>query len=166
MSRHCYRKKYNIIFDKNLYKFTCDCKDFLFRSNSKNIICKHISFLVCKVLNILDHDYLKTKIMKIDIKEQLKNNTIWTNNDFSIKFLNNKFKNSDKEFDKNDKCPICYDSFKETPVLNCPSCKNYIHTECVNILLTFTNKCCYCRSTVWEKYKDPKINIKVSQYLR
>lgn len=150
-----FREKYNIIFNKVNCRFSCDCKDFVFRSNSKGIVCKHISFLMCNVLNIWDHNYFKTKITNLDIHNLINNSTIWNNNNVSIKFLNANFKHSDKEFNKDDRCPICYENFNDAPVLNCPDCKNYVHSDCVKIWLTYSDFCCYCRSTCWEDFRDP-----------
>ena len=150
-----YREKYNIIFNKENRKFTCECKDFLFRSHSKNIVCKHISFLVCKVLKIYNHDYFKTKIAPPNTQSLLTDSNIWTNNNISIKFLNHDFIHSEKTLNINDRCPICYDQFGNFPVLNCPTCKNFIHNDCIQLWLIQSNKCCYCRSTVWEDFKDP-----------
>ena len=152
----CYsRENYNVIFNKTNGKFSCNCNDYVFRSKSKNIVCKHISFLICKVLKIWDHNYLKTKITNLDIYSLINNSTIWNNDNVSIKFLNEKFKHSTKQFHKDDICPICYDNFNQTQVVNCPDCNNYLHSNCVQIWLMYSNKCCWCRSEIWEDFRDP-----------
>lgn len=152
----CYnREKYNIIFNKVNRRFSCDCRDFIFRSNSKCIVCKHISFLMCNVLKIWDHNYFKTKVTNLDIHNLINNYTIWNNDNVSIKFLNANFKDSDKEFNKDDRCPICYENFNDASVLNCRDCKNYIHSDCVKIWLTYSEVCCYCRSGCWQDFRDP-----------
>lgn len=150
-----YREKYNVIFNKTTCKFSCDCRDFIFRSNTKGIVCKHISFIVCKVLKIFDHNYFKTKVTNLDIYSLIDNSTIWNNANVSIKHINSQFKNSENPFNKEDPCPICYEKFSDKPILNCPDCKNGVHEDCVKIWLIHSNQCCYCRSLVWEDFRDP-----------
>jgi len=41
--------------------FSCNCPDHRFNSKKKDIVCKHICFLVCKAANILDVAYFQTK---------------------------------------------------------------------------------------------------------
>jgi len=41
--------------------FSCNCPDHTFNSKKKNIVCKHICYLVCKVANILDIAFFDCK---------------------------------------------------------------------------------------------------------
>ena len=49
--------------------FWCTCPDHRFNSKKKDIVCKHICFVVCKAANILDVAYFQTKQLT---QEQLK----------------------------------------------------------------------------------------------
>ena len=66
-ARNNTREQYTVSFNKTKGNFACNCKDFQFRARFKNIVCKHISFIVCKVLKILDHEQvlLIVRIVKI-----------------------------------------------------------------------------------------------------
>lgn len=105
------RELYHVIFNKDIGNFKCDCKDFKFRCSQKNIVCKHITFIICKVLCIFDLNYFSTKRMtKSQIKlidNLIKSTSIWKNSDLSIKFINSDFKEKKKNIENDDKCPIC-----------------------------------------------------------
>jgi len=57
------------IYEVKLYKqgmnekgsFSCNCPDHKFNSKKKDIVCKHICFIVCKVANIQDVAYFQSK---------------------------------------------------------------------------------------------------------
>ena len=150
-------KRESYIIKLNNNKFTCNCKDFIFRSNTRNIVCKHITFIVLKVGNIYNNNYFETKILSDTQLKQFINiitsKTLWNNETLSIKNLNNSFKtNTKKELDKNEICPICFDLFGEDPVLNCPKCFNYVHQDCIKVWLETKNTCVYCRSECFKNY--------------
>lgn len=139
------------------HSLSCNCKDFQFRSKKLGIVCKHITFLVCKVGYILDPDYFTTKRLTdkqyTRIINVLDNNAIWKNKHFSVKDLNKDFQINDNDFDEGDSCPICYDSYGDINVnISCPQCKNYIHKKCMDIWLETNKNCVYCRSYSWKNY--------------
>jgi hypothetical protein len=41
--------------------FWCNCPENKFNSKKKDIVCKHICFIVCKAANILDVEYFQSK---------------------------------------------------------------------------------------------------------
>jgi len=57
------------IYDVKLYKhgqnekgsFSCNCPDHKFNSKKKDIVCKHICFVVCNVAKIYDIAYFQSK---------------------------------------------------------------------------------------------------------
>ena len=51
--------------------FWCSCADHKFNSGKKNIVCKHICFIVCKVLKILQPYFFETKTLKPEHLQQL-----------------------------------------------------------------------------------------------
>jgi hypothetical protein len=149
------REKYTVTIKNN--KCSCTCKDFQYRARRLNIVCKHITFIVCKVAHILDCNFFETKELSKQqfnkIQHILNNNAIWKNRQVSVKDLNKEFLNNTKNYDPKDTCPICYELLnKESELLSCPQCKNYIHKECMDIWLETKNTCVYCRSYDWKNY--------------
>lgn len=61
-------------------------------------------------------------------------------------------KNDSKELTEEDECPICYDILLNTDVKSCPTCHNYIHTQCIQKWLSTKSTCVLCRSTEWSSY--------------
>lgn len=158
------REMYTIVFNKSSNNFTCNCKDFTFRSKSHGIVCKHITFIVCKVLLVLDPVFFDTKnLSDYDEKKMLNiigNSKIWYNNNISIKHINSEFKSNKKRvLDINEQCPICCDCFSNKETVSCPECFNYVHKDCIDIWMTKSNKCIYCRNSVWSNYIKDIDNI-------
>lgn len=151
------REKYTVEFSKGC--FTCNCKDYTFRCKKLNIVCKHISFLVCKVSRILDYKFFDTLKLSdeniIIFKNALNSNIIWDNRYLSVKNINSKFNINKKEFNIEDTCPICYEYFlHQYNCISCPECNNYVHKDCMNIWLEENNSCVYCRDSIWGNYID------------
>lgn len=148
------REKYYVTIKDN--QCTCTCKDFLYRSKKHNIVCKHITFIICKIACIFDYDYFETKKLseyQINlIRDILHNNALWKNRDLSIKNLNEEFTKNEKEFNPDDSCPICYELLKDKNTVSCPNCNNYIHKDCMDTWLETKNTCVYCRSYDWQNY--------------
>lgn len=74
----------------------------------------------------------------------------------------NKFQEGKKELTEEDVCPICFDDFMDETVekVNCPLCKNYVHTACIKQWLKHgQKKCVYCRSEVWKDFGKEKGKI-------
>jgi hypothetical protein len=75
------------------------------------------------------------------------------------------FEQFEKELSDDDECPICFDILKDSDIKNCPTCKNYIHTACIQKWLQTKSTCVLCRSTEWSKYfKTTKDNN--SEYIK
>ncbi len=148
------REKYTITIKNK--RFSCTCKDFTYRSKKNDIVCKHITFIVCKVAHILDHHFFKTKqlsdVQLNIIQGILNNNNVWNNRTVSVKGLNNEFITQERKYEPEEACPICFEWFQNQDVVSCPQCKNYIHKTCMDIWLERNNNCVYCRSYDWRKY--------------
>ena len=149
------REKYTVtIQDK---KCSCTCKDFQYRSKRLGIVCKHITFIICKVAHILDYHFFDTKELSYlnlqKIKNVLNNNAIWKNRQVSVKDINKEFLTNTKDYDPSDTCPICYECLNEpNELISCPQCKNYLHKDCMDIWLETKNTCVFCRSYEWRNY--------------
>jgi hypothetical protein len=134
----------------------CNCKDFTFRCQKEDIVCKHISFLVCKVAKIYDYKYFDSKVLakhQVQLfKNALVSSAIWANRDLSIKHINSEFTGT-KKLEEDDCCPICYMYFNDvSSCLSCPDCKGYVHKDCMDVWLETSKTCVYCRSFQWRDY--------------
>jgi hypothetical protein len=151
------REKYTIIFNKSQADFTCNCKDFVYRAKSRDIVCKHITFIICKVLGIYDHIFFETKKLSQDYQKRMTRVIgglgIWNNNEISVKHLNSEFiKNTVRKLNTEDLCPICCDTFGDKEIISCPSCHQFVHKSCMDIWLKQSDKCIYCRSSKFINY--------------
>lgn len=151
------REKYTVSFNKSQANFTCNCKDFTFRAKSRDIVCKHITFIICKVLGIYDHTFFETKKLSHDYQKRMAriigNSGLWNNNEISVKHLNSEFnKNTKRILNTEDPCPICCDTFGGNETISCPSCHQFVHKSCMDIWLEQSDKCIYCRSEIFKNY--------------
>lgn len=151
------REKYTIVFNKPQANFTCNCKDFVYRAKSRDIVCKHITFFICKVLGIYDHTFFETKKLSHDYQKRMarviSGSSIWYNNEISIKHLNSEFnKNAIRKLNTDDSCPICCDAFGGNETISCPSCHQYVHKSCIDVWIETSNTCVYCRSEIFKNY--------------
>lgn len=156
------REQYEIRFfqphsnDKGM--FYCSCPDHKFNSSKKNIVCKHICFIVCRVGKILDTRFFETKqlserqfealIAKIENKKEL-----LSDRSLSKAASRAQFHVLTKEISADDQCPICFDEMTTDDVVSCPSCANYIHKACISVWLERSTSCVLCRSEVWREYR-------------
>jgi hypothetical protein len=161
------KKQEREVYSIKIYKqsdkgtFWCSCPDHKFNSAKKNTVCKHICFIVCKILKYLNVDFFTDKKLS---EEQI--NTLikkLTSADLAEidKSLINKitritkelFMNFTKQIDDGDDCPICFESINEKHKLACPACHNYIHEECMLVCLEKRDSCIYCMNDIWKNYK-------------
>ena len=154
------REEYTIKIFRDSPMFWCSCSDHKFNSKKNGTLCKHISFLICKVGKIFDKNIFNNNnlnnVQLNQLLDRLQSNDInmFKNILVKEKYDNNNFKHFTKTIDDN--CPICFNEMTESDKDNlssCPTCCNYIHTECVEIWLERKNTCALCRSDVWKHYK-------------
>jgi len=145
-------------------RFTCSCKDFLYRSEQYDIVCKHIVFILCKIGGIYDKEYFKTKILTAHQTEYIfnlmKNERLWRNINVSIKYLNDDFKNM-RELEQDETCTICFDDLKNRDTISCPECFNIVHETCMKKWLDINKSCVHCRSDKWVSYDKETIDCKI-----
>ena len=153
----------------------CNCPDAKSHAKTHHCLCKHICFIIFKVLkNTVDKsttqlfkNHYLFQDEKEKVLEKINNLNINDDNDFVNKEYIQKYeklKNIDpkklfsvkKEFDMNDECPICYDALEEkNKCVQCPACNNILHNICINKWLNVGNtNCPYCRSESWENYNN------------
>lgn len=150
------RSKYKVTIDTSTRKLKCNCKDFIFRSETKNIVCKHISFIIFRYSKIYSNNYINTKILSY--AEFTKLTTLLKNNELWNKYTLATFSNIEKLKDEDQECPICCEmlSCKEQEnkdkIVSCPTCKNVVHEECIRKWLRYNKTCVYCRSNSWKEF--------------
>ena len=146
------REYYQVTFYKSNSKssFWCDCPYQKFKSGKENTVCKHICFLVCKVLARNSSSFFESKKLDEDsmlaLIEKVKCSR-W----IAAKPSYNGFDASAKPID--DVCPICYDDMEPISVASCPDCYNHVHKDCIAVWLEKQVTCVYCRSDVWKAYR-------------
>lgn len=146
------RERYKVVIDKDSRTMECSCKDFMYRARRLGIVCKHISFIVCKVIG-LGGDTLGF-FEGHTLSEASLERCVRMLGDPLMRdsfIIGGEFKRSKREFDRTDVCPICYDEYGEQTVLSCPDCGNYVHGDCVMVWLERKSSCVYCRSESWSK---------------
>ncbi len=142
--------------------FWCSCADHKFNSAKKNIVCKHICFIACKVLKILDTGFFETKTLTPSQLEELLNkfnvdSDMWK--DKKIVRTSNKVTIQDfKNFIRPvvDTCSFCYDEMTDADIpvsCSCPLCKHCFHEECMGVWLEAQTKCSFCSNDYWKYYK-------------
>jgi hypothetical protein len=160
------REEYEIkIFKENTKgMFWCSCADHKFNSAKKNIVCKHICFIICKIAKVLKPEVFQNKKLSDEdlallLAKLSSNEGIWQDQDIA-KIFKKITLETFKQFIKaiEDCCPVCFNDLTEADkpnLLACPSCKNYIHAECADIWMEQKNTCVLCKSKFWENY--PKV---------
>jgi hypothetical protein len=135
---------------------SCNCFDWKCRCKKLKISCKHILYVLDRILK-LEMDVVK------DLKVQKKKRFYDTMNRIKNNFfsdLQGKFQISkDKIIGEDDVCAICYTEFEidENPdsTLECPDCHNLVHKDCMKLWLANSRRktCVYCRSDKWRELK-------------
>ncbi len=172
-NRHGERESYKIKWFKlpaTRGSFWCNCPDHKFNSTKKQIVCKHICFLVCRVARLLDAGFFETRQFTAEqhmlFLRTVQENTIFTDNQYvRASFLipptdnaslveqrRSIFFESRKPITDEDTCPICCDTMETSACLSCPTCSNNIHRECMEVWLERKASCVYCRSNVWSQW--------------
>ena len=146
-------KKKREMYEVKIYKpgqkvsFYCSCPYHKFNSNKEGTVCKHICFLVCKVLKYYDQTFFQTKIMDPDtlnvLLDKLQESDVWKDKQLCKQLL----KLSLNDF-------LVDDIKKEEQIVTCPTCENQMHSDCMNVWLERSNTCVYCRSDIWKHFEE------------
>ena len=163
------REEYEVkIFnDAEEHTFWCNCPDHKFNSSKNDTCCKHISFIICKVLKYLEPTFFENKkLPELELATLLSKLTseenLWKDKDLVKKIIKISieiFKNYNKVIDEDEYCPVCYDELDDNNknvLLSCPNCNNYVHSECMDVWLENRINCVYCKSDIWKEYKTLK----------
>jgi hypothetical protein len=170
MGRDGVRSEYKIKFYKHgenaKGSFWCSCPEHKFQSTKKNIVCKHICFLVCRVGQLYSANFFNTKhlssaefaafVNRVENNPNLMRDASICRSAETIITKNSQFMQHLREIAEDDMCAICFDEMhgaEENKILCCPDCHNNVHLDCVKVWLERNNTCVYCRSDVWRHYK-------------
>ena len=140
----------------------CSCMDAAIHCRRKGIVCKHVCFLLYRVMHCENLDFFGTMKLSDDIMQRISLTAITGRalhpvSDIdklasSLASLN--FSEVKRSVRDDDECPVCYDMLSNGANLGCPDCGNAIHKACADKWLQTASTCVYCRSTVWAKYKS------------
>ena len=165
------RESYEIkVMQNEPSTFWCSCIDHKLNSAKKHTVCKHIAFVVCKVIKVLELYFFDSKILSPEHLQLLlgkfsNKSEMWKNKDLvrDIKQLTlNTFKDFPIPID--DVCTFCYDEMTNADIGNsvcCPACKHCYHSECMDIWLENYLRCSVCSSEIWKHYPDIKAGVVV-----
>ncbi len=159
--------------------FWCNCPDHKFNSARKNMVCKHICFLITKVGRIMDpaffgeHSHMFTREQQELFRQAVGNAAIFadgarererlaarqssfptpaSSSSSSSMDRRAQFMETRRPVGAEDACPICYDEMGDTACLNCPTCSNNVHRACMEVWLERNRTCVFCRSDVWRAW--------------
>jgi len=163
------REAYDVkIYNNSPEKGTlyCSCADCKFNGVKRASSCKHISFVVIRILKLYDTNFFATKQLTNDqiltLIAKLTTDTVLKDVDLT-KVSRTVSLDDYKQFTKDVvglDCPICCISLEEDRNVNnvaCITCKNEIHLDCMSVWLEKSNCCVFCRSDSWKylnKVKD------------
>ncbi len=164
------------VYDPSKKIFNCDCPAHRFKSSGDNTVCKHISFIMCRVIGYATEEFFttfrlsKSEVQMIMNKMSAQREVIMTNIELNRmkdscnaiqdnmiirkNILNrDSYLNSTRPHNEED-CPICFDEIPSSNDnrLNCPDCKKHVHKECMEIWLSRNSTCVHCRSDKWKHY--------------
>jgi hypothetical protein len=146
------------------FEFSCTCRDAAFGCKRNKCVCKHVCFVVYRVLKHADLDFLVTRVLSREVAEALAAKARseagqagdadrQLNAMFTVVALDGGDGSKDVE------CPICYDLLfgaadAQEQALRCPRCHNMVHAACMRKWLSSGSKTCvYCRSDAWADFK-------------
>lgn len=158
---------------KYLSELSCDCPDFSTPRNGHRYLCKHICFVLCKICKLYDPDIFNSLSLNeahhLLLSHRLSSARLGSDiidQDLVNRFARLTSKTDEEEkqedlgsktFTEDDECPICFDQLLETDTIECNTCHNHVHGECLKKWLLIQKKCVYCRSTIVLKKENKTV---------
>ena len=147
-------KKVKITFKKDK-SVNCNCIDWRVRCKKYGISCKHLLYVMDRILKV-DLDLVVKNVLK---SEEIFRNAIKKLNLYHLTKKGEKFiPCAKKTRSEEDLCVICFSDFIYTDkndfvlkVMSCPECNNLVHKDCMVCWLknSWNKSCVYCRSAIW-----------------
>lgn len=149
---HKGRETYTVTLDGATRSIRCTCMSFKFKASREGTSCKHICFVLLKVVKLASASrFFAASPQKLSAREA---RTVVDALQAAVGSRPSGFNcgRTDLNF-LEDKCPICYDVLGDRArCAFCPDCKNAVHAECIVIWLEVQRKCVYCRSATWDDF--------------
>lgn len=169
--------KYTVLL-KSDGRFTCACPDHRNGCRKHNVVCKHVVFLLFRVLKLVSFEFFTDNALHPAFAEEVYNRSnilvgfrqaeiqnlrrdltteIAESESLTLHLTSTpapKYDFSAKRVSEED-CAICFDTLAVGDVSGCPTCNNSVHKNCISRWLQLSTKktCVYCRSPVWKYYK-------------
>lgn len=130
---------------KQNYDTSCNCSDWRFRCRNLMIPCRHVFYVLTRILGYELYEYYDNKIMNSKLFESL----------VKEKLVSQKqFKGEQQEALKDKVCPICFcdfDGCSRQRIVECPDCSNNTHLDCANVWLQHSARktCTICEGNSW-----------------
>ncbi len=164
------------VYDSSKKIFNCDCPAHRFKSSTDDTVCKHISFIMCRVVGYVTADFFRNHRLNKDEVQMIMNKMSAQRDVIMLNIEKNRMKDTCQTIDdkliirkvildrnsylnstrpvNEEECPICFDEIEASSGnrLNCPDCKKHIHKECMEIWLSRNSTCVHCRSENWKHY--------------
>ena len=149
-------KKVKINFKTNK-DVNCSCMDWRIRCKRMGISCKHILYVLDRILrvdlkSVIQNRIKQPKVVSEALEKIRKARWGTAKKKFEV--------GHSKKMNEKDLCAICFcdflynteEQFKEQS-LACPVCCNMVHSDCVMWWLRNSpnRNCVYCRSDVWKE---------------
>ena len=133
-------KRYTITI-KEKKKLKCSCPDFIFKGSKYGTNCKHIIYIMRRVLEMDLKNSKNNKLQKFkNVYKKLK--TIKTNQE-----------NNQVDIGEGKICPVCFTEMRKEDVGNIHQCqcKGQVHKDCMKIWLKHSAKsvCLYCGKLIF-----------------
>ena len=128
------------------YNTVCNCMDWRTRCRNQMIPCKHIYYLLSKILGYELFDYFDNQIMCPEVFEKLVGS--------KLAAKRNMMQNKELELGEKE-CPICFMDFAGHDVKLvkvCSECRSCTHDDCARMWLMHSIKknCPICGSEAWK----------------
>lgn len=161
--------------------FDCDCPAHRFQRGGGYAACKHICFVLCRVVGYISELFFQTyrlddaEVQMVLQQMSASRETILQSVEASrhssqiamggagagsgegeeTETISRSNFLSSKRSLENIECPICFELVVDgTGRVNCPDCENHVHKECMEVWLTRKDTCVYCRSSKWRYFDD------------
>jgi hypothetical protein len=148
-------KLYTLTISKFAGSVNCDCPDYKTRNRLSGVWCKHLCFILLRVLH-QPQSSIKKKIRR-EVVENIKIDRALTNAKYTSEYKRATGKHSASgkpvepplsEEKKQEDCLICYENFiSDDKYIQCDTCRNIVHGTCMTKWLKFNKRSCvFCRA--------------------